>query len=327
MIQITELSFASKYLLDIIVHTKRPVELSLNEREMHKLLTNKRLTEALNDSSSTARVQVQPWLRTRLFEAIVAYIGLINYMNDLAVHEGEKPVRDVKVNSFLAATHTASALNLLIYDTISKLKERGDIKISAKQLESLKGVLSPSKTYIIPELESEFDPILLEDLRLQVQRSILDKLDLNQSKRIGHVVRIPNDLKFLDTVGELDLNRLLDLSIRFRNLRISFQDGYVIWNFLSAPTMYIRDRKLFISPKQSKGFSKKDIDAQKRKILKFLEKERSASLCKICRTMGAIELAYSYDGEILPVCDRCASDPRIWRIIYTSSPKTPLSER
>jgi hypothetical protein len=280
-------------------------------------------------SPLTEQPEAEPWLRSRLLESTVAHVGVLRYIDDLLSYDGKKPERDVRINSYLAAAHVSSSLNRLVYDALMKLKRDKRLNLAADQLDDLSRVLNPAKTFVLPELNRNFDPILVEDIRSGVQRLVWDDL----SARKEHLRKprppalvsedIPRDLIPLASLPNLAMKDLLDLSRQFRSFRITIKEGCLIWNFEGAPTMYIIGNKLLHSPSQSKGFTKAEIEKQAHNIARILRKiAEKGPTCSICGIDQAQELAFTKDETIIQVCRNCISAPLIWRVIYSGDPRT-----
>lgn len=316
------------FLLDALVEGELK-DLSATQEDntdgLAKILVEKRL---FSSSPLTEQPEVEPWLRSRLLESTVAYVGVLRYVDDLLNYDGKKPERDVHINSYLAAAHISSSLNRLIYDTLMRLRRDKRLNLTVDQLDDLSRVLDPPKTFIVPELDQNFDPILVEDIRSGVQRLVWNELSRKKEyikkPRIGNAAEaIPRDLVPLGLLPELATRDLLDLSRQFSSFRITIKGGCLIWSFEGAPTMYIVDNKLFYSPSQSKGFTKAEIEKQATNITRILRKvvERRPS-CGICGMNDAQELAFTKDGTVIQVCNNCARSPLVWRIIYSGDPRT-----
>jgi hypothetical protein len=293
-----------------------------NTNGLAGILIQKRL---FSSSPLTQQPEVEPWLRSRLLESAVAYVGVLKYVDDLLSYDGEKPDREVRINGYLAAAHISFSLNHVVYDTLMKLRHDKRLNLTLNQIEDLSRVLNPSRTFLVPKLDQSFDPILVEDIRSSVQRLVWDELSIRKenlkSRTRNTAEGIPRDLVLLGMLPELTIKDLLDLSRQFSLFRITVKDGCLIWNFEGAPTMYIVDNKLFYSPSQSKGFTKAEIETQSTNIMRILKKvtERKP-VCSICKVNEAQELAFTHDGTIIQVCKGCTRAPLVWRIIYSSDP-------
>jgi len=296
-----------------------------NTSGLVKILVQKRL---FSSSPLTEQPEVEPWLRSRLLESTVAYVGVLRYVNDLLSYDGKKPERDVQINSYLAAAHVSSSLNRLICDTLMRLRRDKRLNLTVDQLDDLSRVLNPSRTFIVPELKQNFDPILVEDIRSSVQRLVWDEFSrkkeyVKKSEIANATESIPRDLVQVGLLPELSTRDLLNLTLQFSSFGITIKEGCLIWSFEGAPTMYIVGNRLFYSPRQSREFTKTEIEKQATNITRILRKvtERRPS-CGICGMNDAQELAFTKDGTVRQVCNNCSKSPLVWRIIYSGDPKT-----
>jgi hypothetical protein len=295
-----------------------------NSHALYEILVEKHL---LSNSTLSGKSEVEPWLRSRLLESLIAHVGVLKYIDDLLEYEGKKPERDVKMNSYLAATHISFSLNRVIYDTLMRLGQFRRLSLTSHQISDLARVLNPPRPLIVPTLTQSFDPILVEDVRSSIQRIIWDELAMEEEsfkkpRSANSSDAIPKDLVFLGTVPELTTKDLLDLSMKFSFFKIIIRDGYFIWNFEGAPTTYIAKNKLFYSPSQSKAFSKQDIQEQYRNVVRLLRRTiEKRALCAICSTKSAKEVALTLDGRLIQVCEDCVSAPSVWRVIHSTDLK------
>jgi hypothetical protein len=114
----------------------------------------------------------------------------------------------------------------------------------------------------------------------------------------------------------------LNLSKQFASFKITVKDGFLIWKFDGAPTMYITNDQILFSPSQCKEFSKTDIEEQYKSILRLLRKAtEKKTVCNLCRVNEAKEVAFTHDGKTLQVCEECALSPLVWRILYSGDPR------
>ena len=276
------------------------------------------------------------WSRTRLFEAAVAHEGITRYLRDLASYQGSTPERDVKVNAFLAATHISTALNPVVWDAIVALRKSGKLRLDEKQLHALECVLKPSREYRLAGTAEgvDFDPLVLEDLRSEVQRAVFDQLDSKGAAQRGKGrnqrseadtgaallgVKMPADLEKIAETKRIDIKNAVELSKRYGSLKVAVQDGYMIWKFSNKPTLYLNEDSIYYS-KKSSGGTIAEARLQVEVISKLLSGR--ARMCSICQRRQGSEVAYLENGEVSLVCSQCERDPRVVRLI----PSLPPSE-
>lgn len=284
-----------------IEHSNGP---RVSSRDMDRLLT-------------ANRDQLRSWLSSRLFEALVASVGLTDYLTSILSARGDEASM-VRLNSFLAAIHLSSSLNRLIFETLIDLKKKGRVNLTSEQFDALAEVLNP-KSYRLekPRLDVTFDPHILEDVRMEVQRSIYDQLD--------RAAEIPSDLQPIKegenfSVSSLSLATLQQLSKRYRDLKLSVKDGFLIWDYPNRPIIYFKDGKAYHSLSESRPFTKKELDEQKETVFRLL-RTRVVERCRICGDTEPTDLAYHQDMGVILVCSKCLHDIKILRVIPSVTPQ------
>ena len=290
--------------------------------DLSKVLVEKHL---FTNSTISGKPDVEPWLRSRLLESTVAHIGLLDYVDDLLTYVGKKPEKEVKVNGYLAASHIGFSLNTVTYDVLSKLQRNKMLNLNTNQLEVLGKYLNPQRSFVVPKLDQSFDPIDVEDMRSAIQRLVWDQLSFKKEskKKVSDSTDIiPGDLILLGSISDLRIEDLLSLSKQYSGFKIIAKNGYLIWNFEGAPTMYIQEKKVFFSPSQSKAFSKTQVVEQYQSILRLIRKSgEMKALCSLCKTREAIDIGFTHDGKTIQVCEECTHSPSIWRILYSGNPR------
>jgi hypothetical protein len=285
-----------------------------------------------NPDSASYAVRSQSsesWLRTRLFEPLVAYYGLFSYLDNLSKYQGVHGEKDVKINSLLATFHLSTSLNPMIYESLLDLKKTNRIQLNEKQLAVLSEILRPSKFRLgQDDIKVDFEPLQLEDIRLEIQKHIYDKIELSRQKESKRKLSesmasspdtiLPDDLQELGHVGNVDINRVQSLSRQYDALTITIRGGCIIWQFARSPTIYIKDGKAFVSKKS--GSSLRDATKQKDSIIRLLYPSRSRTKCVLCNNYDGAEVAL-LDGAILGlICSQCEKDPRVTRLIPSVAP-------
>jgi len=263
----------------------------------------------------------------------VTHEGLTRYLQDLASYQGKQPEREVKFNSYIAAAHLSTTLNSVVWDAIIALRRAGKVQLDDKQMQALEEVLKPPRDYRLNgRLERvDFDPLVLEDLRSEVQRTVFDQLDSkaphgNPKARKSEGdstnlldARLPTDLEPIGETKRIDIKNAVELSKRYGSLKVVVRDGYMIWKFSNKPTLYLKDDSVYFSRKSSGG-TLEEARLQVEVVSKLLATQ--ARTCSLCHRRQGAEVAYLENGEVSLVCSQCERDPRVVRLI----PSVPPSE-
>lgn len=225
----------------------------------------------ITENKENYKFQVIPWLKTRIFEEVVAKEGLERYLDDLIKSESEKPDNEVKLNSLISSSHLSFSINKFIFDVLKKMN-KGRRYISDSNMSPIEEILSPNDKFIIKDSSIKFDSDLIEDLRLNMQKYIYNNINPNEKRESRKSVILnnifltaPKDFVAVYSL-EFEYNKLLE-SIRLlaseEDLKVILLKRYIVLIKEDKPICYITNRKIGYSPSRNRLFNVKDEDSKK----------------------------------------------------------------
>jgi hypothetical protein len=280
---------------------------------------------ALEQNPPTAKL----WLKSRLFEAVLASAGLDKYLEALASYTGEKPEEDVRLNFPLASLLITTALNPFTLELIRKLKNARTLDVSESQMDAISSILKPNRSFTIAWNDVQFSNNQLEDIRAALLRNALDMLAASKQletdeylafktrKGVAELDKTPTTLAYLGSIPEFTVEQLTAISRSYdSSLKLRIAGGYVVWRFLDEPAIYLRADSAYYSPTQSiqnRANEKKKAERQLYLILEKLETTRRSRnvLCSICRENYTSSIMYHENKGLVAVCEKCAKDPKV----------------
>jgi hypothetical protein len=258
---------------DEIISLARTLELVLNRDIVKNLpveqsvlgtenLDVSKLGDFLKIGAENKIIHVKPWLKTRAYESVVAQVGLREYLRSLVSYSGPDPDKNVPVNPLFSSIHILTATNIFTSELLNLLMSWKKIPMTHLQYETAKSVIKPNKLFEVTFSSSFFESHQIEDIRNELLRYSLDILSKfeyenfayqQQLKKIEYELptAIPTDLQFLSNMPEVRSETLFSLSVRYQGLHLAFMDGYLLWKFQKAPTIFIKQNKSYYSPKMS----------------------------------------------------------------------------
>jgi len=224
-----------------------------------------------NEKKENSKVQVIPWLKTRIFEEVVAKEGLERYLDDLLKSESEKPYKEVKLNSLIASSHFAFSINKFIFQLLTKINKTGKY-LSDSVMSPIEEVLAPNDKYTVKSSSIKFDFDLIEGIRLNLQKYIYDSININEKKLYRRkstfndiYIKTPEDFVPVFSL-EFEYNKLME-SIRLLTseeyLKVVLLKRYIVLIKENGPIIYITNRKIGYSPSINKIIKVKDEDSKK----------------------------------------------------------------
>jgi len=98
------------------------------------------------------------------------------------------------------------------------------------------------------------------------------------------------------------------------------KDGFLIWEYPNRPIIYFKDGKVYRSISESLPFTEKELNEQKRTVLRLLKIEVEGERCRICGEGEPKDLVYHQDMGVIPVCPNCIHDIKVIRVIPSVPP-------
>jgi len=263
-------------------------------------------------------VKVKPWLKTRLFETVLASAGMDEYLKELLSHEDVKP-EEVPINSLLASFLISNSVNPFAFELINELASGRKISLTREQMDALSVVLKPKKDYAIYEKSVHFSSEQVQNIRNEVLRKSLDILAAYEqyksadSRKPQAIHKIPNDLRRVTYVPDFTIEQLLLISSKYgASLKLTFVDGYLVWQFKDQPAIYIKFGEAYYSPRYSRRKGTTPYEQADRQVYHFIEQLESFHLpsvrCTICGQRSTSDLYYHLERGIIPVCNICSKE-------------------
>ncbi len=276
-------------------------------------------------------VQIEPWLKTRIFEEVVASEGIDIYLNDLLNYGGKDAYKAVKLNYCFAASHLASSINKFVFQLLVNLNEK-NLLFSEKEKITIGNVLNPNKNYTLNISEIKFDYDLIEDLRLKIQEYIYNYVDLTEKRRRGKQIKksnyyleIPDDIIIIEALENFNYNDIMEVAkplIADEMLKICLFKGTIVWMKEDRPNIYIKNGKIGYSPSVNalKDFSKEDVIEEIKFIKNIIYKYKTVEFKQNivpCYSCGqkADRMAYHNLKGVVLVCEQCFDKPEIKALI------------
>jgi len=268
------------------------------------------------------KIIVKPWLKARLFEIIIASEGMDEYLKELLGTRVEKP-EDIPINVFLASSLISASVNPFSFELINQ-SIRKEIDLSKHQIDNLSHIFRPRKDFTISRTNAIFNSKQVQNIKNVLLGKSLDILSayekykyLDSMKGSRTIETIPSDLKRISSIPNFDIEQLMLISQKYKTqLRLSFVDGYLIWEFGDNPVLFIKANHVYYSPKysQSKGVtSYRQADRQSYHLIEQFEATHLPSTsCSVCGERFTSKLFYHLDKGVVPVCNECAkSDQKV----------------
>ncbi len=269
---------------------------------------------------------LQLWLKSRLFEPVVASIGVEKYIEDLLRYKGDKPEKEVQINSFLASTNISSSLNLFIVELLRKLNNKNKLSLNESHFQALSDIYKPRKDFKATFNDTKFFVDEIENIRDILLRTSLDLLTGYNSMEEGYYLRpehrvednkIPDNLIKIGSISDFTIRQLTTISQTYTSsLKIWIMEGYVVWKFRDQPTIFLKSGQAYYSPNRSKYLKTNDKEMAKRQLFLIEEKleiaRKSPTVpCAICGERYTSNIMYHSSKGIAPICENCSKDEKV----------------
>jgi len=266
-------------------------------------------------------VRVKPWLKTRLFETILASTGMDEYLKELLSHDDAK-AEDVPINPLLASFLISTSMNPFVFELINQLVSSKKVNLTKGQIDALSVILKPSKDYTISKQDVSFQSEPVQNTRIELLRMSLDILSAYEKdksvdyRKTPAIDRVPEDLERVTYVPDFTIEELLLISKRCGLLlKLAFIDGYLVWQYRDQPAIYVKSGEACYSPKHSQRRGTTTYEQADRQVYHFIDQLESSQLpsvrCAICGQRSTSNLFYHRERGVVPLCKECSKDDQM----------------
>lgn len=247
--------------------------------------------------------KIEYWLKSRIFEHIITYHGLKEYLTDILQSDSKSPEMDIGFNGHFILVYLLASIK---DDLNKKIVNNKKLNLSKNEKDLIHYILTTPREYDLKIGDLKFQPFKISEIRSQLSNLLITNSSLlNRIKLID--IKIPDDL---NEIKDLDLSpsdkNLILISKKYNNLKIILFKEYIIFYYEKKPTLYLKNSKLYYSENElnKTKFLKKDLISQVNFIKNLFSKKKIIPKCTICNHEEIKFLAYN-DFQSIGICEHC----------------------
>lgn len=251
--------------------------------------------------------KVEYWLKSRIYEHIITYHGLKEYLSDILNGKSKNPEKEIGFNGYFLMMYLLASNK---DDLSNKIFKNKKIKFSNIEKEIIEYIFKTPRDFELNLGNYKFQPFKISEIRANISNfMILD--DYFTNKNIPEI-KIPNDLKLGREINNIPtINDFLSITKKYNNLNIFLIKDYIVFYNSKRPIIYLKDLKLMYSHKDiiNNNFSDNEVSSQIEFIYDNFFEKKIKPFCSMCKQKQVKYIAHN-NVQTIGICEKCIDNAK-----------------